>query len=542
MSEAAVDKPKVNYYNAKSGIMSWLTTTDHKRLGIMYLYSLGVFFAFAVFMAFLLRLELFTPEIDVLTFGGAQAGDLYNRILTLHGIVMVFLFIVPGLPAVFGNFCLPIMIGAEDVFFPRINLLSWYCYVLGGLFAIFSIALGGPDTGWTFYVPYSTTTGHNVYVPVLAAFIVGWSSILTGLNFVTTVHRLRNKNMSWFKMPLFVWSLYATGWVQIIATPVIGILLLLVMMEKVFGIPVFDPRIGGDPVLFEHIFWIYSHPAVYIMILPAMGVVSEIIATFSRKTIFGYHFIAYSSIAIAAIGSLVWAHHMFTSGMANEARVIFSFLTFFVAVPSAVKVFNWIATMYKGSIRLSPPMVYTMMFILIFSIGGFTGLHLGALSVDIHLHDTAFVVAHFHYVMFGSAGIIFFAAMHYWFPKMSGKLYNEVVAHIAGVLFFIGFNATYFPLFIAGYLGMPRRYASYLPEYEFYHKFSTIGSWVMIFSMLLMFGNLIYAARKGKKSSDNPWGGATLEWHTSSPPPTLNFDKLPDDIPGSYDYPLEVVK
>ncbi len=533
-AEAATASSKVNFLNARKGILSWLTTTDHKRIGILYLIGMIVFFLFAVAMGVLMRLELLQP--------GEQyfSSDTYNRILTLHGVSMIFLFVIPGLPAVFGNFFLPILIGAEDVAFPRLNLLSWYFFVIGGLLALISVGTGGPDTGWTFYVPYSFKTQTQVYIPLLAAFVLGWSSILTGLNFVVTVHRLRAKKMGWFQMPLFCWSAYATGWIQLVATPVVGILLVLVMMERFLGVGIFDPAKGGDPILYEHIFWIYSHPAVYIMVLPAMGVLSEIIPTFAQRTIFGYKFIAFSSLAIASIGSLVWAHHMFTSGMADEARIIFSFLTFLVAVPSAIKVFNWVATLYGGSIQLDPPLVFGLLFIVLFGIGGFTGLILGSLSTDIALHDTSFVVAHFHYTMFGSAGIIFFAACHYWFPKMFGRLYNFKAAHISAALFFIGFNFTYFPLFLAGVAGMPRRYADYLPQYTNFHAASTIGSWILVAALLLMIGNLTYGIFRGKRASDNPWGGKTLEWSTATPPPTLNFDDEPDLSHGPYEYPVDV--
>jgi len=531
---AALCMPWPNYLAAKPGILSWLTTTDHKRIGVLYLVSMMPLFLVAASFAVMFRLELFSPGQQFLT------NDQYNRLLTVHGVVMIFLFIIPGIPAVFGNFFLPILIGAEDVAFPRINLTSWYCYVAGAILALVSVAVGPPDTGWTFYVPYSVQTHPNVLLPMSAAFILGWSSILTGLNFVTTVHRLRAKEMGWFEMPLFIWALYATGWVQIVATPVVGITLVMVLLERYLGIPIFDPARGGDPILYQHMFWIYSHPAVYIMVLPAMGVVSEIIPTFSRKRIFGYKYIAFSSIAIASIGSLVWGHHMFTSGMSDFARIVFSFLTFFVAVPSAVKVFNWLATMYKGSIYLAPPMVWTLMFIFLFSIGGLTGLINASLSLDVHLHDTSWIVSHFHFTMFGGTGVIFFAALHYWWPKMFGRMYNHRVAHVAAVLFFCGFLTTYIPLFIAGAAGMPRRYADYLPEYTIYHRISTIGSWFLFASLLLMLGNLIHALFKGKPAPTDPWGGATLEWRTATPPPTLNFSGRPDLTRGPYEYPEQV--
>lgn len=516
----------------KTGILSWILSVDHKRIGILYLFSMMAFFVVAVIFGFLIRLELLTPGKTIVD------AQTYNQLFTLHGLIMIFLFIIPGLPAVFGNFFLPIMIGAKDVIFPRLNLLSWYMFAFGGLLAVTSMFLpgGSADTGWMFYVPYSLRTTTNVSPALLAAFILGFSSILTGLNFITTIHRMRAPGMSWFKMPLFVWSLYATGWVQILATPIIGITLALVVIERFLGVGIFDPALGGDPVLYQHLFWIYSHPAVYIMILPAMGLVSEIIPTFSRRSIFGYKFIAFSSLAIALFGSLVWAHHMFTAGMSDTAQFVFSFITYVVSIPSAIKVFNWLSTMYKGSIKTDAPLLYVLSFIFQFSIGGFTGLMLGALSVNIHLQDTSFVVAHFHYVMFGGTGFGIFAAMHYWFPKMFGRMYNMKVATWAWAIVTIGYNALYMPLFFMGYLGMPRRYYDYLPEFHSYHVASTIGSWVLIIGLIIMFTNLWIGMKRGKKAPMNPWGGETLEWKVQTPPILENFHEIPDVHAGPYDY------
>lgn len=515
------------------GIRGWILSTDHKRIGILYLIALITFFAAGVTFGFLIRLELLYPGRTIV---GPQT---YNTFFTLHGVIMIFLFVIPGLPAVFGNFFLPILIGAKDVAFPRLNLLSWWMYVVGGLMVLISILLpGGPaDTGWTFYIPYSVRTGTNVIFTGLAAFILGFSSILTGLNFITTIHRLRAPGMGWFKMPLFPWSLYATAWIQVLATPIIGITLLLIVVERVFGVGLFDPALGGDPVLFQHLFWIYSHPAVYIMIVPAMGAVSEIIPTFAGRTIFGYKFIAFSSIGIAVFGSLVWAHHMFATGMSDTGQFVFSLLTFLVAIPSAIKVFNWTATLYKGSIRLDPPMLFALAFIFLFSIGGLTGLMQGALSVDIHITDTTFIVAHFHYVMFGGTGFGIFASLHYWLPKMFGRMYNHKRAKVAFWLLFIGFNTLYFPMFVMGWLGMPRRYYDYLPEYTIYHQISTVGSWILILGLIIMFTNLIIGIRKGKRITErNIWGGETLEWKIETPPTFENFETVPMILDGPYDY------
>ncbi len=515
-----------------TGIRGWIFSTDHKRIGMLYLVSMAVFFLVAVTFGFIMRLEMLTPGETVIE------AQTYNTFFTLHGIMMIFLFIIPGLPAVFGNFFLPLLIGAKDVFFPRLNLLSWWLFITGGLLALVSVFLpgGAADTGWTFYVPYSVRTSTNVLPALVAAFILGFSSILTGLNFVTTIHRMRAPGMTWFRMPLFVWSLYSTAWVQVLATPIIGITLVLVILERWFGVGIFDPALGGDPVLYQHLFWIYSHPAVYIMILPGLGIVSEILPVFARRTIFGYKFIAFSSVAIAGLGSLVWAHHMFTVGMSDTGMFVFSLLTFLVSIPSAIKVFNWVATLYKGSIVLEVPLLFVLSFIVQFSIGGFTGLMLGALAVNIHVQDTYFVVGHFHYVMFGGTGFGLFAAMHYWFPKMFGRMYKQAPAMIAWLLTTIGFNLFYFPFFFLGYFGMPRRYYDYLPEFQTYQVVATVGSWILVLGILVMIVNLLVSLKRGKPAPANPWGGRTLEWTVSSPPPMENFHTIPTVTTGPYDY------
>ncbi len=526
----------INFLNTpeKTGIASWIFSTDHKRIGLLYLYSIATFFTVAVFLGFLMKLELISPGETIME------ADTYNRTFTMHGVIMIFLFIIPGIPAVFGNIMLPLMLGAKDVAFPRLNLLSWYFYIVGAFIAISALFFGEglADTGWTFYAPYSVKTGTNVSTAVFAAFILGFSSILTGLNFLTTIHRMRAPGMDWFKMPLFVWSLYATSWIQILATPIIGITLLMIIAERVLGIGLFDPSLGGDPILYQHLFWIYSHPAVYVMILPAMGVISETIPVFSRRKIFGYKAIVYSSLAIAFVGYLVWGHHMFTTGMSGPALIIFSILTFLVAIPSAVKVFNWLATMYRGAIDMKPPMLFSLGFIFLFLIGGFTGLVSGALAANVHIHDTAFVVGHFHYVMFGGTGFGFFAAMHYWFPKIFGKMYNIKRAKTSFWVIIIGFNQLYFSMLILGVMGMPRRYYDYLPEFHNLNIISTVGSWIMITGLTMMIVNLIKGVLNGEKASKNPWNALTLEWSTESPPPVENFDVIPTVKNGPYDFHL----
>jgi cytochrome c oxidase subunit 1 len=511
------------YESGRKGVLSWLLTTDHKRIGLLYLGSLITFFLAGMTIGVFMRLEQLTMGPTLMK------PTTYNALFTLHGVIMIFLFVIPGLPAVFGNFFLPIMIGARDVAFPRLNLLSWYLFMSGAVIALTSLFTAGglPDTGWSFYVPYSVTTTTNVTLAVFGAFVIGFSSIITGINFITTIHRLRAKGMNWMRMPLFPWALYATAWVQVLATPILGITLLLVVFERLFHLGIFNPAIGGDPILYQHLFWTYSHPAVYIMIIPAMGAISEIIPTFAHRTIFGYRMIVLSSMGIAGLGSLVWAHHMFTSGMSETAIVVFSLLTFLVAIPSAIKVFNWVATLYKGSIELRPPMLFALAFIFLFSIGGLTGLFQGALAVNVHVHDTYFIVGHFHYVMFGGTGFAFFAALHYWYPKMFGRTYNERTAIVAWAHMFVGFNVLYFTFLVMGLQGMPRRYYDHLPAFHLGHQIATVGSWILVAGILIMFVNLARGLFKKTTVPANPWGGVTLEWSVPSPPPVENFEELP---------------
>ncbi|MBD3223162.1 MAG: cytochrome c oxidase subunit I [Caldithrix sp.] len=519
-----------NYLNEQKGIKSWLFTLDHKRIGIMYLFAIMFFFFIGGVMALFIRLELIRPEEIVV------GADTYNQLFTLHGAIMIFLFIVPGIPAIMGNFFLPLMIGAKDVAFPRLNLASWYVYILGSVFAIYSIMNGSVDTGWTFYTPYSSDTGGAVISMTLGIFILGFSSIFTGINFIVTIHKLRAPGMTWFKLPLFAWGTYATAIIQVLATPVLGITLLLLIFERVMGIGIFDPAMGGDPVLYQHFFWFYSHPAVYIMILPAMGIISEVISVFSNKKIFGYKPIAFSSLGIALVSFLVWGHHMFTSGQSELAAMIFSFLTFLVGIPSGIKMFNWMATIYKGSVSFDTPMLYALSFLFLFGIGGFTGIMLGALSVDVHLHDTYFVVAHFHYVMMGGTVMGFLAGLHYWWPKMWGRMYSEYWAKLTVAVIFIGFNMTFFTQFIMGTKGMPRRYHSYVDQFQPLHAFSSVGSFIIGMGFFIMAAYLLHAMFRGKPVGKNPWGALTLEWITSSPPHHHNFERTPLVTDGPYDY------
>ena len=519
-----------NYLNWTSGFWSWAATLDHKRIGIMYLVGVTIAFLSGGLFALLVRLHLWKPE------GALFENADYNQIFTLHGAFMVFLFVIPAIPGSLGNMVLPLMVGAKDVALPRLNLMSFYLWLTGALLATLAIVLGGFDTGWTFYAPYSIYTDQAVVTIGLAVFILGFSSILTGLNFIVTVHKLRAPGMSWFRMPLFVWALYSTSLLQVLATPVLGITVLLVAFERLYGIGIFDPRLGGDPVLFEHFFWFYSHPAVYIMVLPAFGIISELVSVHSRKPLFGYKLIAFSSLAIAVISFLVWGHHMFTSGQSTYAMFAFSFLTFFVAIPTAIKEFSWVATIWKGSIALNSPMLYTLAFLIIFAIGGLTGVILGALNVDLHLHDTYFVVAHFHYVMMGSIALAFFAGLHHWWPKMFGVMYDETLAKIACGIIFVGFNITFVPQFIMGSQGMPRRYATYVPEFAPYHHWSTVGAMILGSGVALMVGYLVASLFAGKKAMQNQWGGVTLDWQTPTPPPLENFHTPPKVTSEVYDY------
>jgi len=531
MATVAVTAEPENYLNSEYGIRSWLLTTDHKRIALLYLVSITFFFFVGGFFALLIRLELLTPAGDLVQ------ADTYNKLFTMHGQIMVFFFLIPSIPAVLGNFLVPLMIGAKDLAFPRINLLSWYLYIIAGLMMLHCTVTGGVDTGWTFYTPFSTAFSNTKVIEAgLAIFVAGFSSILTGLNFVVTIHRMRAPGMTWSRLPLFIWAHYATSIIQLLGTPVLAITLVLVVFERAFHLGIFDPTRGGDPLLFQHLFWFYSHPAVYIMILPSMGVVTEIIPCFARKRIFGYHAVALSSIAIAVFGFLVWAHHMFVAGISLYSALIFSILSYLVAVPSAIKVFNWTATIYKGSITFTTPMLYAFGFIGLFTMGGLTGLFLAALGIDVHVTDTYFVIAHFHYIMVGGAVMGYLGGMHYWWPKISGRLYPEWLGKFAALIVFLGFNLTFFPQFVLGYLGMPRRYWQYPPEFQVLNVLSTAGSTILAVGYVLPMIYFLWSMRYGKIADQNPWGAAGLEWQTTSPPPTFNFEETPEVTWEAYNY------
>ncbi|HEX2251800.1 MAG TPA: cytochrome c oxidase subunit I [Thermoanaerobaculia bacterium] len=512
-------------------LKSWLLTRDHKRIGILYILSITVFFFIGALFALLVRLELLTPAGDMVQ------PDSYNRFFTMHGIVMIFFFLIPSIPATLGNFLVPIMIGAKDLAFPRINLASWYLYNIAGVITLWAILAGGVDTGWTFYTPFSTSYSESYVALVLVGiFINGFSSIFTGLNFIVTIHRMRAPGLTWFRLPLFIWSHYATSLIIVLGTPVVAITLLLVVVERVFRLGIFDPALGGDPVLYQHLFWFYSHPAVYIMILPAMGVISELVAAFSRKRIFGYHFVAFASIAIAVLGFLVWGHHMFVAGQSVYAGMVFSVLSMLVAIPSAIKVFNWTATLYGGSISRETPMLYALGFLGLFTIGGLTGVMIATMGIDVHLHDTYFIVAHFHYIMVGGAIMGYLGGLHYWWPKITGRMYPAFWSRVSAILVFVGFNLTFFPQFILGYLGMPRRYWAYPPEFQVLNVLSTAGATILGIGYLLPFTYLFWSLKYGQRVGDNPWGATGLEWQTSSPPPTENFLTPPVVTTEPYDY------
>jgi cytochrome c oxidase subunit 1 len=529
--------PERHYLNNGHSLRSWLLTKDHKRIAIMYLMSISVMFFIGGLFAVGIRFELATPQGDFVS------ADTYNKFFTMHGVIMVFFFLIPSIPAVLGNFLIPPMIGAKDLAFPRINLISLYIYWIGGIFTLYAMIAGGVDTGGTFYTPYSATGSNTNVVPTaVGIFIAGFSSILTGLNFIVTIHRMRAPGMTWFRLPLFVWAHYATSLVQVLGTPVIAITIVMLGVERALGFGIFDPARGGDPVLFQHLFWFYSHPAVYIMILPALGVTSELVSTFSRKTIFGYSFVAFSSLAIAVFGFIVWAHHMFVAGISTYAAMVFSFLSFSVAIPSTVKVFNWTATLYKGAISFETPMLYAYGFMGLFAIGGLTGLFLATLGLDVHMHDTYFVVAHFHYIMVGGAIMGYLGGLHFWWPKMTGRMYSEFFSRMSAIMVFVGFNITFFPQFVVGYLGMPRRYHSYPDEMQVLNVMSSAGATVLGLGYVLPVIYFLWSLKYGQVAGPNPWGASGLEWQTQSPPLTENFVDTPIVTTEPYEYEHVVVK
>ncbi len=527
-----------DYLQTSYTLKSWLLTTDHKRIGLLYMATVTFFFFVGGAAATLMRLELMTPKGDVL-----KSPDAYNRLFTMHGVVMVFFFLIPAIPAVLGNFLVPLMIGARDLAFPRLNLLSWYVYMVGGVMSLFILIYGGIDTGWTFYTPFSTMFSNTLVVPAgIAIFITGFSSILTGINFLVTIHTMRAPGMTWGRLPLFIWAHYATSIIMVLGTPVLAIAVLLLAAERILRIGIFDPALGGDPILFQHLFWFYSHPAVYIMVLPAMGVVSEIVPCFSRRPIFGYSFMAGAVLAIAVLGFLVWGHHMFVSGQSMYAGMVFSIISFLVAIPSGIKVFNWTATMYKGSVRFDTPMLYALGFVGLFTIGGLTGLMLATLAVDVHVHDTYFIVAHFHYIMVGGTVMGYLGGIHFWWPKMTGRMYPEIWGKLSALTVFLGFNLTFFPQFVLGYLGMPRRYYEYPPEFQVLNVMSTAGASILATGYVLPLVYLLLSLKYGRKAGPNPWGATGLEWQTSSPPPPENFEVIPIVTQGPYAYEPELAE
>jgi cytochrome c oxidase subunit I len=526
--------PEHHYLNDNYGIRSWLLTKDHKRIAVLYLFSISFFFLIGGMYASMIRLQLLTPNSELFQ------PDTYNKLFTMHGVNMIFFFLIPSVPATVGNFLVPLMVGAKDLAFPKINLLSWYLYMAGGCFSLAALFSGGVDTGWTFYTPLSSGFVHTpVVIMVFGILLAGFSSIFTGLNFIVTVHRMRAPGLTWGRLPLFICSNYAAALIMILGTPVVAITLSLMILERGFHIGIFDPKLGGDPVLFQHMFWFYSHPAVYIMILPGMGVISEIVPCFSRKRVFGYTFVAFSSIAIAVFGFVVWAHHMFVAGISMYSALVFSLLSFAVAIPSAVKIFNWTATMYKGSVSLETPMLYALAFMGLFTIGGLTGLFLAALGLDVHIHDTYFVVAHFHYVMVGGMVTAYMGGLHFWWPKITGRMYPEATAKLSALIVFIGFNLTFFPQFILGYLGMPRRYAAYPPEFQVLNVLSSAGASILAVGFILPAIYFLWSLKYGEVAGDNPWKATGLEWVTTSPPPTHNFHETPVVTTEPYHYGVD---
>ncbi len=532
MSDSTVETLPVSYLNQENTLRSWVFSTDHKRIALLYFGSITAFFFLGGGAAALMRLHLVSPA------GGLVSHEGYNRLFTLHGVVMVWFFLVPAVPVTLGNFILPLMLGARDLAFPRLNLISWYLFMTGGLITLWALFWGGLDTGWTFYTPLSTNyaSGHIV-LAVVGIFISGFSSIATGVNFIVTAHRLRAPGLTWYRLPVFVWSLYATSVIYVLGTPVLAITLVLLAFERLFHVGVFDGAIGGDPLLFQHMFWFYSHPAVYIMILPGFGVVSEVITAFSRKGLFGYRFVVWASISIAVISFFVWGHHMFVAGQSVYSAIVFSLLSYLVAVPSAIKVFNWLGTMHKGHIRFEAPMLYALGFIGLFTIGGLTGLFVAALAADVHLTQTYFVVAHFHYIMVGGMVSAFFAGLHYWWPKITGRLYSDAWGRVAAAIIFFGFNLTFFPQFIVGYYGMPRRYASYPQEYQVWNVLSSAGAVILALGYLLPLFYLGHSLLRGQRAPGNPWQATGLEWTTESPPLAENFRRVPVVTEGPYNYP-----